>query len=466
MKKLVFIAFTMAFLFSCENELNIDPITEKATSSFFNTEAELESAVLGTYAQLQSDGIYGLDVIGAGEISGEDATEESLSNDGGRFGELESLTITPVNDLVGRIWKDSYIAIQRANTVLNRILEVSFEDEAKKRARIGEMKFVRALMYFNLIRLYGDAPLVIDEITDPPQAFGQGRTPIAEVYAQIIKDLNEAIEELPLRKPIGRPAKGAARSLLADVYLTQSKFSEAISQYEFITNSGQYSLLGNPGDIFGIENEGNAEVLFEVQFATGLDGNKEGSKSFSQFRPSGTVSNAKGHNLPSFDFMDLYDQQNDLRFEAYFDRDLESSTFYYSAKFDATSNPNDGGSDFIVIRYSDVILKYAEALNEVNRTSEARQHLNSIRTRAGLDSLTINSQGELREAIRLERRLELFGEGHRWFDIKRYGDAVDFMNTFFERSGLNIVIDEDNLLLPIPQTQLDTDPAILQNPGY
>ena len=465
MKKIILL-LTQFLMFSCVDQLEINPTTEKVSNNFFRNEEEIESGILGTYAVLQGSHLYGLDLIGAGEVSGEDATEESLSNDGGRFGELETLTIAPVNDLVAGIWRESYVAIQRANTILNRITDIEFNSESTKEARIGEMKFVRGLLYFNLVRLYGDIPLVLSEVANPLKSFGQGKTSISEVYAQIEQDLSEAISELPLEKSPGRPAIGAAQALLADVYMTQARYAEALALYETIVSSGEYQLVPSTANIFGIENEGNSEVLFEVQFATGLDGNNEGSPSFSQFRPSGTVSNGKGHNLPSFAFVSLYDQVNDERFIHYVARDTNASTLYYTNKFDPTSDPNDGGSDFIVIRYSEIILKHAEALNETGQTSNAIVQLNLIRNRAGLSNSTAVSQSEVRNAIRFERRLELIGEGHRWFDLKRYGTAVDVMNAFFASQGQSVAINQNQLVLPIPQSQLDTDPAIEQNPGY
>ncbi|MEM6844058.1 MAG: RagB/SusD family nutrient uptake outer membrane protein [Bacteroidota bacterium] len=396
--------------FSCEDELELTPITDKVASNFYTNEAEIESAIIGVYAQLQDNGLYGLDLIAAGEVSGNDTFEEIAANDGGRFGQLDDFSTFPGNDLVGDIWRESFIAIQRANTVLNRINNIEFEDESVKNARIGEMKFVRALMYFNLVRLYGDVPLITTETVDPSEAFGQGRMPAQEIYTQIEQDLTEAIASLPVAKQPARPAKGAAQALLGNVYLTQSNFNSALDQLEAVVNSGEYSLAANPADIFGVANEGNSEVLYEVQFATGLDGENEGSPAFSQFRPSGTTANAKGHNLPSNDLLSLY-EANDTRREVYIGIH-PANVFSFSLKFEETVNPNDGGSDFIVIRYSDVVLKYAEALNETGQTTEAINQLNLIRNRAGLTNATASSAEAVRDAIRLERRLELINEGH------------------------------------------------------
>jgi hypothetical protein len=453
---------------SCDDELDITPITEKAANNFFNNEQEVESAVAGVYAKLQNDGLYGLDLIGVGEVPAEDTFEEIAANDGGRFGQLDDFSTNPGNDLVGDIWRESYEAIQRTNVILTRITNIDYENAYLKSERIGEMKFVRALLYFNLVRLYGDVPLVVEETESPFEFFGQGRTPKNQVLEQIKTDLSEAIQDLPSSKSAGRPAIGAARALLAEVYLTENDFTNALTPLENVVNSMEYQLMPSTSEIFGEANEGNQEILFEVQFASGFNanGSNEGSSAGSQFRPSGTTANAKGHNLPTQSFIDLFDT-NDTRLNDYVQK-LPVNPFYFTSKYEVSSTGiDDGGSDHIVIRYADVVLNYAEALNETGNTNEAIQQLNIIRNRAGLANSTATTQSDVRSAIRLERRYELIGEGKRWFDLKRYGVAVDVMNSYFNSSGSGIVINEDNLLLPIPQSQIDTDPGVItQNPGY
>lgn len=454
---------------SCEDELDITPVTEKSSASFYTSEQELESAVQGVYAQLQGGGLYGLDLIGVGEISGEDSFEEIAANDGGRFGQLDDFSTNPGNDLVGDIWRESYKGIQRTNTVLNRIDAIEFENASVKTNIIGEMKFVRALLYFNLVRLYGDVPLVTEETESPFDFFGQGRTPSDQVYVQIETDLTQAIQDLPVEKVSGKPAKGAAQALLGDVQLTQGNFSGALTTLEAVVSSNTYALAPTTAEIFGVVNESNSEVLFEIQYVSGFinaDNTFEGSPAGSQFRPSGTTANAKGHNLPAQSFVDSY-EAGDTRASDYVGLDAGANPFYFSTKYEVSeTGANDGGSDHLIIRYSDVILKYAEALNENGQTAEAIVQLNTVRTRASLASTTATTQAEVQSAIRQERRFELIGEGHRWFDLKRYGTAVSIMNAFFTSTGANVSIDDSKLILPIPQSQVDTDAAITQNPGY
>ncbi|MEL6192590.1 MAG: RagB/SusD family nutrient uptake outer membrane protein [Bacteroidota bacterium] len=461
----VFTILSFAF-FSCEEELNIVPLTEKAANNFFSSEAELESAITGVYAQLQNGGLYGLDLIGVGEISGEDSFEEIAANDGGRFGQLDDFSTNAGNDLIGDIWRESYEGIQRVNVVLNRIGDIEFADNALKSSRTAEMQFVRGLLYYNLVRLYGDVPLVLEETTNPSDYFGQARTAAAQVFTQVESDLSAAITGLSEEKESGRPAKGAAQALLADVQMFQGNYNDAVGNLRSVVTSGRYSLVPSTADVFSLDNEGHSESLFEIQFASGVNGNNEGSPAASQFRPSGTTANAKGHNLPSTEFVNKY-EAGDTRTTDYVGLDAAANPFYFSLKYAVSpTGVNDGGSDYYVIRYADVLLKYAEALNETGSTTEASQYLNEVRNRAGLGNTAATSQADMREAIRMERRFEFIGEGHRWFDLLRYGNAVETMNQWFASVGKNVTINQTKLVLPLPQSQIDTDPALVQNPGY
>jgi hypothetical protein len=463
--KFFFIIFVFVFS-SCSDNLDIVPITQKSADNFYSSETEIESAITGIYAILQNGGLYGLDIIGVGEVPGEDSFEEIAANDAGRFGQLDDFSTNAANDLVSNIWRQSYRGIQRANVVLNRIDPIEYAKPQTKLQRIGEVKFIRALLYFNLVRLYGDVPLVLEETTNPSSFFGKGRSASKDIYSQIEKDLNDAIQNLDAVKVYGRPAKGAALALLADVQMNQGNYQGAVANLGTVVNSNTYKLMPATDKIFGVANEKNAEVLFEVIFQAGLDGNREGSPAATQFRPSGVTGNAKGHNLPFTAFVNKY-EATDSRKKDYVGVNTAKNPFYFSTKYEvSTTGVNDSGTDYYVIRYADVLLKYAEALNETGMTVEAVKYLNAVRNRAGLQNSGATSKSEVASAIELERRFEFIGEGHRWFDLKRTGKAVETMNKWFADNGKNVVINQDKLILPIPQSQIDTDPAILQNKGY
>ncbi len=456
----------LAMCWACEDDLFQNPITDKAVDSFFSNEGEIESAVNGAYDALQQTGLYNLYLPAIGEIPSDNTFDEVPANDGGRYGELDEFKVITSNDVITDIWRDAYRGIQRTNVILNRIGDIDFASEQTKAARMGEMRFLRALLYFNLVRIYGDVPLVTEETVDPTTYFGQGRTPVEEVYRQIIQDLEEAVMLLPpLPDRPGRVIKTAGETLLAKVLMTRGDFFGAKEQLDQVVGAGIHHLQVHPADIFELENELNAEIIFAVQFASGINGNSEGSDAFVQFSPSGTVNGAKGHNLPNRDFIQLYEEQ-DLRKEAFVGVTDKGTPFCRKYKR-PTTEPNDGESDWVVLRYADVLLLLAECENELGDLALAAKYLNEVRERAGVSPSTASGKDELEEAIELERRLELIGEGHRWFDLLRTGKAISTMNNWFAiNTNLGITVEETDLLMPIPQNQIDTDPSLVQNPGY
>lgn len=450
---------------SCKKDLYQTPQTSKELSVFLQNETEVEEYVNATYAGLQVNGLYGLYLPAIGEIPSDNTYDEVPANDDGMYGQLDQFTTIPSNGIITAVWRNAYQAIQKANVVLNRIDNISYASDVTKQARKGEMKFIRALLYFNLVRLYGDVPLVTEETTDPNKYFGQGRTPITMVYDQIKKDLAEAIPLLPpTSTQAGRVRKPAAQALLAKVHLTLQSFAEAKVLLQDVVSANNHSLLSNPADVFSITNENNKEIIFAVQFASGINGNTEGSTMFQQFSPSGTQSGAKGHNLPLKSVYNLYGA-NDKRKDVYVK--LTPAGIPYCNKLTKpTTVITDGGSDVVVLRYADVVLMQAEVANETKDTVAAAGFLNQVRTRAGIVNTTAVTQSELRSAIEQERRLELIGEGHRWFDLLRTGTAITTMNAWFAANNINVTINKDKLVMPIPQGQVDTDITILQNKGY
>jgi hypothetical protein len=252
---------------------------------------------------------------------------------------------------------------------------------------------------------------------------------------------------------------------LGKVFLTLKDYSNAKTQLLTVVNSGKNILLPRVQDVFAVSNENNKEILFSVQFTSGVNGNSEGSLMYQQFSPSATVSGAKGHNLPTLSLYNLY-AANDLRRGVYVNLASTGAPFNNKLSAPPSTVITDGPSDFVVLRYADVVLMQAEVEKELSNTGQAATYLNMIRTRAGLANTNAVSQSDLREAIALERRLELVGEGHRWFDLLRTGTAVAVMNKWFKDNNILITIDQHDLLMPVPQSQVNTDPAIKQNPGY
>ncbi|WP_228429266.1 RagB/SusD family nutrient uptake outer membrane protein [Chryseobacterium sp. 52] len=466
MKRIYIPLLGLFLLQSCSSDLlNTSPESTKITANFYQDQAQLEQGVNAVYASLQYNGQYQLAMLAIGEIPSDNTYDEVPANDSFTYGEFDFFTIQPNNSLLGNTWKDNYVGIQQANIVLNRIGGIAM-DESVKNARTGEMKFLRALMYFNLVRIFGDVPLVTKETTDVNEYFGQGRTSAETVYNFIETELKASVDLLPVAaSQKGRVTKGAALGILGKVLVTRNKYTEALSYLQKVEPLG-YSLLPDATKIFDPSNKNNAEIIFDVQFTSGLNGNTEGSQAYQMFSPSGFISGAKGHNLPTKEVYNVYTSE-DSRRNAFIG--LTPSGVPYSKKLTKPiTAPADGGSNVVVLRLADVDLLMAECYAKANDFTGSNLYLNKVKVRAGLSTVNVTNQQQLLDEIALERRKEFVGEGHRWFDLIRTGKAVSVMTAHFQNTpGYNTAVIKDyNVLMPVPQDQINTDSAIKQNPGY
>ena len=468
---------------SCSDFLEQNPQTDLSENDFYKTADDILSAVNGAYSSLQEGDIYGNWYV-FGEIPS-DNTRNQLSGSVTTQNEFDQFYIDTQNSMIANFWKAAYKVINRTNTILGRIDGIEINTELANRYKL-ECKFIRALMYFNLVRVYGDVPLVLKEISIS-ESYDILREPKENVYNQIIADLKEA-QDLPVPYSTaedGRATQGAAKALLANVYMTLHKYAEAETILAEIINSGRYSLLENtPGslnidgykNVFSPVNHNSKEGIFEIQFLKG--GYGEGSNYANNFAPenSGTnvvaVGGTGGNNIPEMDIYNAY-EEGDLR------RDFSMSLGYYDnrknnewvesryvCKFmDVPYQNNDASNNYPVIRYADVILMYAEALNQNGKTAEACKYLNMTRRRGFGYQTTETSPVDLQTTdkaqfalmVEQERRVELAFENHRWFDLIRTGRAVEVMRS----KGFSL--NETNLICPIPQKQIDVNPKLTQN---
>lgn len=468
---------------SCSDFLEQNPQTDLSENDFYKTADDILSAVNGAYSSLQEGDIYGNWYV-FGEIPS-DNTRNQLSGSVTTQNEFDQFYIDTQNSMIANFWKAAYKVINRTNTILGRIDGIEINTELANRYKL-ECKFIRALMYFNLVRVYGDVPLVLKEISIS-ESYDILREPKENVYNQIIADLKEA-QDLPVSYSTaedGRATQGAAKALLANVYMTLHKYAEAETILAEIINSGRYSLLENtPGslnidgykNVFSPVNHNSKEGIFEIQFLKG--GYGEGSNYANNFAPenSGTnvvaVGGTGGNNIPEMDIYNAY-EEGDLR------RDFSMSLGYYDnrknnewvesryvCKFmDVPYQNNDASNNYPVIRYADVILMYAEALNQNGKTAEACKYLNMTRRRGFGYQTTETSPVDLQTTdkaqfalmVEQERRVELAFENHRWFDLIRTGRAVEVLRS----KGFSL--NETNLICPIPQKQIDVNPKLTQN---
>jgi hypothetical protein len=392
--------------------------------------------------------------------------------------EFDKFYLRTTNPLLAERWSDGYKGIYRCNTVLDRIVAVPMDETLKKRIT-GEAKFLRALMYFNLVRMFGDVPLVLKEITDTNEGYTYGRAPVAEVYAQIIGDLSEAELLLPVEYSsanVGRATSGAAKALLGKVYLTRKLYTDAEAKLKEVVdmeNLGIYALLPTYADVFKTANKNGKESVFAVQYKKGNLGEGSGFANLYAPQVSGNAVipfGGDGNNRPTTDLENAY-EPGDIR------KDISMATgytneqgtrvdFYYIKKYaDLPAVKYDSEDNWPVIRFADVLLMYAEALNETGKITEALPFLNRVRVRATLPEKEALTQSEMRLALEQERRVELAFEGHRWFDLVRTGRALEVLNGKAQAIGLTTQLTENNLIFPIPQSQIDVNPSLIkQNP--
>ncbi len=478
MKKYLSVLFALIFFFSsCKKFLQLEPQYVVNTASFYKTEQDFETAIVGSYSELQS--LYNAPMVYIGELTTDNAhiiwTSPTTSES-----ELDEMMVTPSNGFVGSVWNLNYKIITESNTILDNIDNAKLRDALKQQYK-GEAKFLRAFAYFNLVRLFGDLPIVTHNFRSPNeiQSYDMSRKPADSVYAIIINDLKQASSALQgvagLSK--SRASVGAAKSLLGKVYLTIHQYAEASAVLNDVISGGTYSLQTGYASLFTNNNDELPESIFEVKYLSGNIG--EGNSFSSIFTPPSFNAaifpqnmNGSGRIIPTRDMMDAYESGDIRRKESIMDSlRVQGGTYEaipYGLKFvDFTVGiPGDGGVNYVALRYADVLLMYAEALNELDKTDEAYTYINMVRQRAGLNGIGGLSKTEFRLAMEKERRVEFFCEGSRWFDLIRTDRAIAVVNNYFDANGLSFSVTQNELLMPIPQREIDINPDTKQNPGY
>ena len=479
-KSYIILATSLMLTACSDSFLDLKPISTATSDNFYRTADDFKNAVNGAYAGLQSGGLTGNSYV-FGEITS-DNTVAVASGSVTDQDEFDRFYIKTTNPFISGRWNDAYSVIARYNTILDKIGPAVI-DETLKNRYIAETKFLRAVVYFTLVQTFGDVPLILKPVATPDEGYEYGRSPKAEIYAQIEKDLSEAESVLPVSYPaadLGRATKGAAKSYLGKVYLTQKKYRPAAAKLKEVIDLGIYMLLPSYADVFRVANKNHKESIFDVQYKSG--GANEGNSWPNTFAPQNSGNaviafGGDGNNQPTLDIINAY-ETGDLR------KDVSVASSYTNAAgqvipdryikkyYDVPVAKNDNGNNIPLIRYADVLLMYAEALNETSYQAdgEALANLNLVRSRAGLAKKTaadLPTQQAFRLAIEQERRVELAFEGHRWFDLVRTDRAVTVLNSKKEQIRLVADLTTNNLIFPVPQSQIDINKdKIKQNPGY
>ncbi len=472
---------------SCKKFLESTPISQIGEADFFKTEADFNQALVGTYAAFaqvyQGNGYYALLV----DLRSDNTTELTAGGDGNDAKRnLDEFQETTDNEHLTAFWQNSYTLIARANSILASIQSSSVSDELKKQYA-AEAFSLRALSYFNLVRLFGGVPLVTEPVADIDASYKVGRSSVQEVYTQIESDLTAAVADLPVSyddQGVGRITLGAAGSLLGQVYLTQKKYAEAAAEFKKVIDLGIYDLMPVYADLYKPGVQGNTEAILQAQYKNGTA--YLGSNLPNHFAPTGSEGitipsgGAYGFNQPTEDIANAY-APDDVRRNNIADGYMRGGAFVASkyirgyVERETGNGYLDSGADWYIIRYADILLMYAEALNEANNGpagSDAYTYINLVRDRAGLDPLSNLNYASFKAAVYNEERLESPFEGHRWFDLLRTGRALEVMNSKVSAGGNTTVgisspIQAYQLLYPIPALVVVTSsPAIEQNDGY
>ncbi|MEO1011770.1 MAG: RagB/SusD family nutrient uptake outer membrane protein [Bacteroidota bacterium] len=430
--------------FSCSLEEEV--FSSFDPDGFFETAADAELGLVGIYNGVgqyyQGPNWFGLVNLMDDHLSQPGATADRI--------EFDEYEVANANLLVENGWRESYSIIARANLVIERVAASEIIIESDRNRVVGQARFLRALAYFNLVRLYGEVPLIVEF---GPVNNDIAPSPVGDIYTQMIEDLTIAESSLSPGPSDGFVSQGGVQSLLAKVYLYNNDYTNALSKAEAVINSGVYSLVPDFYNLWLPSNENSSEHIFSAQFNPGAITN-----SLDQFVATGASplrDGAFGSFLIHEDFFTNY-PDDDYRKSVIF---LDEEGIQVVGKFlDQSGNSVGGaqGMNIPIIRYADVLLIAAEAENELNGPDNAYQYINEVRTRArnaggtlavapaDLSGLT---QADFRNAVYRERELELCFEGQRWFDLVRQGQFVEVLGPLGATEG--------DQFLPYPQIDLE-----------
>jgi hypothetical protein len=491
--KLIALFAVLIGLMSCSDFLEEEPIDVIVAENFYTNEGQILQGLAGIYDNLQNrNGGYDLGIWQLVDGGSDDLQGNTGAQD------ISFYAYNPTTGRLEDVWRNLYDGIYRANLLIENLGNAEGIDSAVQLRYEGEAKFLRALFYFHLVNLWGGVPLV-DSVLGSSNLEVPKNTP-AEIYAFIEDDLNFAVDHLPSESQIdskGRASAGAATALLAKVFLFQEKWTEAAETADNIIISDEYQLLDDFATIFPKENENNPEIIFEVKFAN-IPGEFQlfsqwlEPQGWGQSRPTNNLLEAfeEGDERMNLSVINTGDvivspgftvRPNDYTLQ---EGEALDPDFLNRIGSDGFDRPwwgpkvwtRDGWLDIVpadqnqlnipVLRFSEVILIKAEALAENGDLGGAITELNKVRNRANLpDAETVinpGSQAEVIDLIRNDRRIELINEGHRLYDLRRWGIVIEALQAVEKPA-----VSPRDLLFPIPQREIDLhNGALQQNPGW
>ncbi|MEN0052035.1 MAG: RagB/SusD family nutrient uptake outer membrane protein, partial [Mucilaginibacter sp.] len=478
MKKLTTAILSLMLLVSCKKDfIDLSPPSNLNSVTFYKTESDMNQAVLSAYAGLH--GVYNNPFIRLGEIRSDNTTYSWLAGNPADDNGIDVFAspLLPENSYPTNAWNSCYNTILRCNIVTGRIGNVTFKDEKLKNQYTAEARFVRALMYFWLNRIFGGYGLNnellgvinVDKEITPAEAYKQNRTSLQSTYDLIVADLKYAEENLPASyagNNIGRVTKWGAKGLLSKVYMTMAGYplnkgaeyyNLASQKAEEVINTSGASLVPSYADLFDVGKKNSSESLFEIQYQKGSPNAVAGSPWNNDFAPRFSdkevvlVGDKGGVNSPTGDMSRAYEVGDPRKYVSMRDSWISAKNGavqnerYVRKYYDVSTAGSDNGNNWIELRLADVYLLDAEALVRTGGDkNKAISYVNKIRQRAKNtkgDPAITSSAGLLKDysvtdfaddnalllAIEKERRVELAFENHRWFDLVRTGRAKDVM---------------------------------------
>ena len=467
---------------SCSKEfINRPPLSAASVDALYKTDKDFLDATIGVYQGLR---VQYQNMWQFGDIRGDDGFIQVTNQPSTTAVDLFS--INSADALLNSTWSNYYVVISRANILLAKIAEADPNIVKNKDLYIGEAKFLRALAYFDLVRIFGNVPLITKVLT-LEEIQKTGRTPVATVYNEvIIKDLIDAASKLPVAftgSAIGRATKGAAKAILGKVYMTTKDFPKAEIELKELTAAPyKYNLLTNFNDLFDFsKDEHHSEYIFDIEHEENLGG--QGSVFTNFFMPNvaallnyygikGGFNESLATTAGFRSIWSLTDKRKNVTFTCC--GEWTNPTTGAVVKFNSTTSQSftskyltsvpaggDSKANWKVTRYADVLLMLAEALNENGKTDLALVEINKVRLRAGMAVYAGLTKEKMRENVALERRLELTFEGHRWFDLVRTGKALEACAAVGMKDYMSI------FPVPLSQVNVMNDATLFpQNPGY
>ena len=462
MKKILVLASLATLLMtSCgDSFFDLEPASSVTIDKVYKTASDYNVAVIGCYAKLQSQVNFYTECC--------EYRSDNLSLGAPTAGtqdryDIDHFTEKPSNGILSSYWANFNNNVYRCNLLLDQIDGANFAENLKKQYK-GEAMFIRALNYFNMYRIWGGVPAT-KHVVSAAEALKVARYSNEQMFDLIAGDLKEIVDNNYLPETyssadMGRATSGAAKALLGKVYLTFHKWTEAKDILSQLI--GKYQLVSPIAQVFNVDNKNNNEIIFAVHFNKEIEG--EGHSYWYNLTNASDDTNQTSSLLNTFP---TGDARKDLITYVQVEKNVRLMNKFYDTKSPTFKTV---GNDQILLRYADVLLMYAEALNEIqydaSEGSLALKYLNAVRQRAGISNLTakqLPTQEKFRKGILVERQREFPYEGQRWFDLVRMGFAKSVM------AENGVEIKDYQLLFPIPQQEIEKvgDKSILwQNPGY